>query len=228
MPDRLEHRAFSGIGEFPKSANCDSPCSEVDHGAKLFIGFAQSAGGAGRCGQSRRGAAEDLKVSPSFSVKLVARHRRTGSFAPEQQGRPPGTGKLSPYRDFLIGRVKEKPDITMPELAAELERATVSRPTRHRCRGFCARPGSAIKKTLLAEERARCRRRQGSQHLDRSAPADHAGDATSPCLHRRDLDQHQADQAAGAGPEGRAAARCGPVRPLAQPDRSLPPCAAMG
>ena len=72
-------------------------------------------------GQSRRGAAEDLRVSPSFSVKLVARHRRTGSLAPERQGRPLGTGKLAAYRDFLIGRVKEQPDITMPELAAELE-----------------------------------------------------------------------------------------------------------
>ena len=29
-------------------------------------------------GRSRRGAAADLQVSPSFSVKLVARHRRTG------------------------------------------------------------------------------------------------------------------------------------------------------
>jgi transposase len=72
-------------------------------------------------GQSRRGAAEDLQVSPSFSVKLVARHRRTGSVAAERQGRPPGTGKLAPYRVFLIARVREKPDITMPELAAELE-----------------------------------------------------------------------------------------------------------
>ena len=71
-------------------------------------------------GQWRRGAAEALKVSPSFSVKLVARHRRTGSVAPQRQGRPSGTGKLAPYRDFLIGRVKEQPDITMPELAAEL------------------------------------------------------------------------------------------------------------
>src|SRR5215470_14151916 len=70
-------------------------------------------------GQSRRGAAEDLSVSPSFSVKLVARHERTGSLEPAPQGRPPGTGKLARYRDFLIGRVKEKPDITMPELAAE-------------------------------------------------------------------------------------------------------------
>jgi transposase len=83
-------------------------------------------------GQSRRGAAEDLEVSPSFSVKLVARHRRTGSFVPERQGRPPGTGKLAPHGDFLIGRVKEKPDITMPELAAELE-------TRH---GVAADPAS--------------------------------------------------------------------------------------
>src|SRR5262245_14989372 len=71
-------------------------------------------------GQSRRGAAEDLSVSPSFSVKLVARHARTGSLEPAPQGRPPGTGKLDPYRAFLLGRVNERPDITMPELAAEL------------------------------------------------------------------------------------------------------------
>lgn len=71
-------------------------------------------------GQSRRAAAEDLAVSASFSVKLVARHERTGSLEPEPQGRPPGTGKLEPYRDVLIARVEAKPDITMPELAAEL------------------------------------------------------------------------------------------------------------
>lgn len=71
-------------------------------------------------GQSRRGAADALSVSPSFSVKLVARHESTGSLEPAPQGRPPGTGKLDPHRAFLIDRVKEKPDITMPELAAEL------------------------------------------------------------------------------------------------------------
>jgi hypothetical protein len=42
-------------------------------------------------------AAEDLAVSASFSVKLVARHRRTGLLAPERQGRPRGTGKLEPH-----------------------------------------------------------------------------------------------------------------------------------
>jgi hypothetical protein len=34
---------------------------------------------------------------------------------------PSITGKLSPYPDFLIGHVNEKPDVTMPELAAEFE-----------------------------------------------------------------------------------------------------------
>ena len=67
-------------------------------------------------GRSCRGAAADLQVSPSFSVKLVARHRRTGMLEQQRQGRPPGTGKLAPHSDFLIGRVKQKPDITMPEL----------------------------------------------------------------------------------------------------------------
>jgi transposase len=69
-------------------------------------------------GQSRRAAADGLDVSPSFSVKLIARHARTGSLEP--QGRPAGTGKLAPFAAFLLDRVKATPDITMPELAAEL------------------------------------------------------------------------------------------------------------
>jgi transposase len=94
-------------------------------------------------------------VSPSFSVKLVARHARTGSLEPAPQGRPPGTGKLDPYRAFLIGRVQEKPDITMPELAAELAarhgvEVDPASPSRFLCKA-----GFSYKKTLLASERAR-------------------------------------------------------------------------
>ena len=96
----------------------------------------------------------DLQGSPSFSVKLVARHRRTGKLGRQRQGRPPGTGKLAPYRDFLMRRVRETPDITMPELAAELEARHGVGLDPASCRGSCARPGSAIKKTLLAVERA--------------------------------------------------------------------------
>ncbi len=60
-------------------------------------------------------------VSPSCAVKLVAHQRRTGTLEPDTLGRPRGSGKLEPYRDFLIETVTTQPDITMPELAARLE-----------------------------------------------------------------------------------------------------------
>lgn len=105
-------------------------------------------------GQSRRGAAEDFSVSPSFSVKLVARQARTGSLEPAPQGRPRGTGKLDLYRAFLIDRVKEKPDITMPELAAELaERHGVEADPASLSRFLC-KAGLSYKKNA-AGQRAR-------------------------------------------------------------------------
>ena len=72
-------------------------------------------------GQSRRQAARHFGVSPSCAVKLMSRWQRTKSLEPARQGRPRRGGKLEPHRTFLIGRVEERPDITMPELARELE-----------------------------------------------------------------------------------------------------------
>jgi transposase len=83
-------------------------------------------------GHSRRAAAARYDVSPSFAVKVVSRHEATGSAVPARQGRPPGGGKLSLHLDFLIGRVEERPDMTMPELAGLLE-------AEH---GVCAHPAS--------------------------------------------------------------------------------------
>jgi transposase len=74
-------------------------------------------------GASRRETARQFAVSESCAVKLMQRVTATGSPAPARQGRPPGTGKLAPYKDFLIARVEAKPDITMPELAAALHKA---------------------------------------------------------------------------------------------------------
>lgn len=73
-------------------------------------------------GHSRRAAARRFGVSASFAVKLLQRFRRTGSAKAAPRGRPSGKGKLSSHRDFLIDRVETKPDITMPELADELQR----------------------------------------------------------------------------------------------------------
>lgn len=72
-------------------------------------------------GKARRAVAAQFEVAPSTAVRVLARYAATGSVKPARQGREPGGGKLGPHRDFIIDRVKQKPDITMPELAAILE-----------------------------------------------------------------------------------------------------------
>jgi transposase len=71
-------------------------------------------------GQSRRAAARRFGVSASTGVRLAQRMTKTGSLAAARQGRPPGRGKLAPYRELLLGWVDADKDITMPELAARL------------------------------------------------------------------------------------------------------------
>ncbi len=70
-------------------------------------------------GHSRHEAARRFDVSVSFVIKLVAAYRATGNLKPKPEG---GWrySKLDPHRDFLVRRVAEKADITMPELAKEL------------------------------------------------------------------------------------------------------------
>lgn len=71
-------------------------------------------------GKSRRAAAKQFVISAATAVRLQQRFERTGCLEPSRQGRPPGSGKLGPYRDEIIARVEEQPDITMPDLAAWL------------------------------------------------------------------------------------------------------------
>src|SRR5271170_6461735 len=74
-------------------------------------------------GHSRRAAAAHLRVSVSFVVNLVKAFRVRGSLAPKPSGGR-RHAKLEPHRAFLLQKVAEKADITMPELAAELAAAT--------------------------------------------------------------------------------------------------------
>lgn len=71
-------------------------------------------------GNTRRGAAVRFGVAASTAVRLHARYEETGSVAPAAMGRPRNSGKLGAHRDFIIGHVETRPDITMPELAAVL------------------------------------------------------------------------------------------------------------
>ncbi len=72
-------------------------------------------------GKSRRAVAAQFEVAPSTAVRVQARYAATGSVEPAKLGRPKGSGKLGPCREVLIEKVKARPDITMPDLAAWLE-----------------------------------------------------------------------------------------------------------
>ena len=72
-------------------------------------------------GKSRRAVAAQFEVAPSTAVRLQARFAATGSVDPAKQGRPKGSGKLGPYREAILDKVKAQPDITMPDLAVWLE-----------------------------------------------------------------------------------------------------------
>ena len=71
-------------------------------------------------GNTRRGAASRFGVAASTAIRLQARFEETGSVEPSRIGRPRGSGKLGAHRNFIIGLVEDRPDITMPELAALL------------------------------------------------------------------------------------------------------------
>ncbi len=70
-------------------------------------------------GASCREAAARFGVAVSSVVKLSQRYRATGSVAPGKMG---GHRKrvLLPHRDFIVGRLKETPHLTLHALKDEL------------------------------------------------------------------------------------------------------------
>jgi transposase len=71
-------------------------------------------------GGSRRAAARRFGVSAATAVRLAQRQAQTGSLAPGRQGRPAGSGKLSAFREIVIGWVEADGELTLPELADRL------------------------------------------------------------------------------------------------------------
>jgi transposase len=100
-------------------------------------------------GHSCHAAARHFEVSVAFVVRLMAAYRATGSLAAKPEG---GWrySKLDPHREFLIRRVAEKGDITMPQLAAELA-ARGTRVTPASISHWFIRQGYSFKKTRTAK-----------------------------------------------------------------------------
>jgi putative transposase len=70
-------------------------------------------------GLSRRQAAARFGVSYSAAIDWVARHRRTGSLAPDRVGGQRPKKLVGAHRDWLVQRCREKP-FTLRGLVAEL------------------------------------------------------------------------------------------------------------
>ncbi len=104
-------------------------------------------------GHSRRAAAQHFRVSPSFVINLMSAYRATGSLAPKPRGGR-RHAKLDPHREFLLARIAEKEDITMPELAHELESAAGARADPSSLSRWLIRNGYRFKKNT-AGQRAR-------------------------------------------------------------------------
>ena len=96
-------------------------------------------------GHSRHEAAAHFGTSVSFAVNLMKRWRETGSVEPRPRG---GFrhGKLGPHKDFILGSVAARGDITMAELAEVLERARSVKVDPSRLSKFLIACGFSFKK----------------------------------------------------------------------------------
>jgi transposase len=120
-------------------------------------------------GHSRRAAAAHFGVSVSFVVNLVKSFRATGRLEPKQLGGR-RHAKLEPHRAFLLARVAEKDDITMPELAADLAAATATTADPASLSRWLISNGYRFKKNAAGQRARSARHPSGARRME-SPPA---------------------------------------------------------
>lgn len=111
-------------------------------------------------GGSRRAVADRFGVVASTVTKLVQRLKRTGSLAPDRQGGDRRSARVEAHAEEILALVAGRPDITLAEIAAQLEAAHGERfvvSTIWRC---LDRHGMTFKKNR-ARQRTGARRRGG-------------------------------------------------------------------
>ncbi len=121
-------------------------------------------------GRSRHAAAAHFRVSVSFVVNLTKAYFASGRLVPKPSGGR-RHAKLDPHRAFLIARVAEKADITMPELAAELAAATGTKVEPASLSRWLIRNGYRFKKNLAGERTRSPRHQTGARRMGDHAPA---------------------------------------------------------
>ncbi|MGH6915969.1 MAG: IS630 family transposase, partial [Geminicoccales bacterium] len=125
-------------------------------------------------GMTRRGAADRFGVGASTAIRWVRQWRETGSVRPRPQGGDKRSQRIEAHGREILALVGEKPDLTLAEIAAHLERAHGLRVAQSTVWRFFDRHGVTYKKkTAHASEQQRpdvARRRQawfeGQPELD--------------------------------------------------------------
>jgi transposase len=116
-------------------------------------------------GHSRRAAAAHFGVSVSFVVNLMTAYRLGGSLAPKPLGGR-RHAKLDPHRVFLLRRVAEKDDITMPELAQDLATACGAKAAPASLSRWLIRNGYRFKKNASGQRMRSPRHSPGARGME--------------------------------------------------------------
>src|SRR6202161_161129 len=117
------------------------------------------------CGHSRRAPAAHFDVSPSFVINLMTAYRARGSLAPKPVGGR-RHAKLDPHRVFILRRVAEKDDISMPELAGELQAASGVKADPASLSRWLIRNGLSFKKKPSGQRMRSARRAPGARGME--------------------------------------------------------------
>ena len=117
-------------------------------------------------GHSRRAAAAHFGVSPSFVINLMTAFRERGDVSPKALGGWRHS-KLDPHRVFILRRVAEKDDITMPELAGDLQAAGGVKVAPASLSRWLIRNGLSFKKKPSGRRMRPARRAPGARRVAR-------------------------------------------------------------
>jgi transposase len=123
-----------------------------------------------RGSRSCHAAAAHFSVSVSFVVRLMKAFRTTGRLAPKASGGR-RHAKLDPHRAFLLARIQEKPDITMPELSAELAAARGAKADPASLSRWLILNGYRFKKNAVGKRARSPRYQKGARGMDCAAAA---------------------------------------------------------
>ena len=124
-------------------------------------------------GHSRHSAAAHFGVSVSFVVRLMTALRVSGGLVPKPSGGR-RHAKLEPHRTFLLTRVAEKDDITMPELVAQLEAATGTKADPASLSRWLIRNGYSVKKNADGQRTRSAGHPRGARRMAAKASAENA------------------------------------------------------